>query len=618
MLRRTFVNLFLVFAVLLTLGVSAVSGAPPAQEELTYTVKLGDNLWTLAEKYLGNGPAYWAIVDATNAKYAEDSSFANIEDPNLIHPGWKLLISGAEAPAEGVSGGHLMVGFDTTMQEGGDLHLTTSSHDRFMAAQVAEPLLRKNPEDGNYYPGLAESWEVADDNLSVTLHLRKDVTFHDGTPFNAEAVEFSLNRIATYEEAEGRDAYSLLGVGDFFDRVEVIDDYTVQLFYKKVYARMIESLAAMEVAMYPPAACEEAGEGWGTTTLIGTGPFKWVEWTGASGEFTVERYEEYNWAPSYMKHQGPAYLDGFTIKGIEEASTRSAAVESGAVHLTTIQASDLEYFEGLPGFKTEINPKQGTARVLSLNLLKPILQDVRVRQAIAHAIDREAVVASPHFSGVGAVAINYLTAVTWGGDVEQFREYNYMYDVEKAKALLEEVGWKDEDGDGVREAHGVEGVEDGTKLHFVDLCLSDAQPECELNQGFLAAVGIETELEIHDFGTWLDKRIDGDFDIGGDSMSGSNLFLLYSWFGTGAPINDVRYSNTEVDALFDAAFADPDPEAQREYFAEAQKLVLQDVPLVPIIDIMYVWAMDEAVEDMGVDYAGIGVHLYDTWINPNP
>jgi len=100
MLKRTFVNLLLVSAVLLTLGVGAVSAAPPAQEGLTYTVKLGDNLWALAEKYLGNGSAYHAIVAATNAKHGEDPSFANIENPSLVHPGWKILIPGAEEAAE--------------------------------------------------------------------------------------------------------------------------------------------------------------------------------------------------------------------------------------------------------------------------------------------------------------------------------------------------------------------------------------------------------------------------------------------------------------------------------------------------------------------------------------
>ena len=97
--KRMFLNLILVF-VLLTAGLGVVSAAPPAQEGTTYTVKLGDNLWTLAEKYLGNGAAYPAIVGATKDKRTEDKTFADIANPSLIHPGWKLLIRTAEAAAK--------------------------------------------------------------------------------------------------------------------------------------------------------------------------------------------------------------------------------------------------------------------------------------------------------------------------------------------------------------------------------------------------------------------------------------------------------------------------------------------------------------------------------------
>ena len=94
------VNLLVVLSLLLSLGLGVANAAPPAQAELTYTVKLGDNLWTLAEKYLGSGPAYHAIVMATNAKNVEDASFASIADPGLIHPGWKFLIPSPEEAAD--------------------------------------------------------------------------------------------------------------------------------------------------------------------------------------------------------------------------------------------------------------------------------------------------------------------------------------------------------------------------------------------------------------------------------------------------------------------------------------------------------------------------------------
>lgn len=153
--------LMLVMALLLPLGLSVVNAAPLGQEELTYTVKLGDNLWTLAEKYLGSGPAYWAIVGATNAKYKEDSSFANIVSPNLIHPGWKLLIPSAEEAAKYATLDSVSQ-IDPTGQEIAFWHVSTKIHEEKLLELIDEFNstnewgITVKPEYGGYYGDIRE------------------------------------------------------------------------------------------------------------------------------------------------------------------------------------------------------------------------------------------------------------------------------------------------------------------------------------------------------------------------------------------------------------------------------------------------------------------------------
>jgi ABC-type transport system substrate-binding protein len=175
MSKKTLVNLFLVLVMLLTL-VGTASAAPPAQEELTYTVKLGDNLWTLAEKYLGSGPAYWAIVGATNAKYAEDTSFAHIENPNLIHPGWKLLIPSAEEAAKYIEIGkgapprilRITFSWPTYIDPAVGSDFSSSSS----LANLYDTLVFPTTE-GGVVPNVAESWETSADGLTWTFHLKR-------------------------------------------------------------------------------------------------------------------------------------------------------------------------------------------------------------------------------------------------------------------------------------------------------------------------------------------------------------------------------------------------------------------------------------------------------------
>ena len=534
----------------------------------------------------------------------------------------KVVTATPEPKAGPVEGGWMVVAFMSTIQDTGDMARSTSSHSAFLAGQVLDTLIRKNPADGSYHSGLAESWEVADDGTLITFHLRKDVTFHDGTPFNAQAVVFNLERIATLPEAAGTEAYSGLSVGNLYIGTEAIDDYTVKVSFKEPYARIVDVFSTNQTgSIASPTAIEEYGDEYGTEAIVGTGPFKFIEWTGPLGEIRFERNEDYNWASPIYKHQGPAYLDGFTVLGLVEPGTRTAILEDGSADLVYILAKDYAYFKDRPGYKTMLVPKQGTSRQIEFDTTRPFLKDIRVRQAICHALDREGLVNSSLFGGVNTVALAPLSAATWGASTEEFREYNYSYDLDKAKALLEEVGWKDEDGDGIREAHGVEGVEDGTKLHLVESVNANVAEESELLQGMLTELGVEVELQVHDFVAYRALCIEGNCDFNIDSNSGSHFWVLNGWFqtwGIESGNNLSRYSNPEMDALWDELNVSTDVAKQRELFAQIQKIVLQDAIVCPVWDLIYAWALHEGVNDVTIDASAIGVYLYDAWINPNP
>jgi peptide/nickel transport system substrate-binding protein len=522
-----------------------------------------------------------------------------------------------EPPQETVprSGGQLVIGFNSTFQDTGDLHKTTSNNTIVLAENAFDTLIRQHPDTGEYYPGLAKSWEISEDGKSVTLHLRDDVTFHDGTPFNAEAVRYNLNRIATLPEAKGRYAYGKLGVDGYFDSVEVLDEYTVKVNFKKVFAPMISALSDCSVGcMHSPTAIEKYGDAYGTDYLVGTGPFKFVKWTGEVGELTFVRNEDYNWGGEFYKHQGPAYLDGFTVKGIVEDGTRLAALEAGDLDVSLITAKDVARFKESPGFKAVVMPSKGTGG-LQINLNNPILADVRVRRALSYAIDREAMLQTPRYSGYGDVMYSWYSPALWGTNEEEFKQYNYLYDPEKAKALLEEVGWKDEDGDGVREAHGVEGIADGTKLHLLNQVRPRDQEDDFVTQQMFAAVGIEVELEIHDFAAREALLFDRQFDIAGWPGNASNLYAIQEEVPCGSQYNIGDYCNPKVDEWIAKAFATSDPEEQRADFAQAMILMLPDVHFIPIVRGTWPWAMKAEVMDLTTTAYKTGLYLYDAWLN---
>ncbi|MBM3302640.1 MAG: ABC transporter substrate-binding protein, partial [Deltaproteobacteria bacterium] len=314
------------------------------------------------------------------------------------------------------------------------------------ASHIYDALLCSD-EKGNLYPALAESWEISDDGLHYTFHLRKGVKFHDGTPFNAEAVKFYLDHVKDPEWCCGN-AYEYVGP---YESSEVLDEYTVRVNFKEPWGPFLTYAADWyTMSIVSPAAVKK----WGKDILmhpVGTGPFRFVEWVPQS-HVTLERNPDYNWAPEIRGHQGPAYLDKIIIKFISEPATLLACLKSGECDIIRDPAfPDIKGIRADPNFEVVKIPQKGSPLSWNFNTVRPPTDDLQVRKALNFAVDRHRI-AEMVFANERAPMYTALSPETpeyWPGAADYIH-----YDPEGAKAILERAGWVDTNGDGIREKGG--------------------------------------------------------------------------------------------------------------------------------------------------------------------
>jgi peptide/nickel transport system substrate-binding protein len=223
----------------------------------------------------------------------------------------------AEVPA--LEGGKLVYGL-TLAPSGIDPHVNASSELGIPLTSVYDTLVWQDL-NGEFVPGLAKSWEISDDGLTYTFHLRDDAVFHDGAPFNAQAVKFNLDRIAD-PATKSQKAVFMLGP---YQSTEIVDDYTVKVHFKEPYAPFLDSASQVYLGMTSPTAVEK----WGADYQLhqaGTGPFIMKEYI-PNDHLALVRNPEYNWAPPIFNHQGPAYLEEIEFRFFVEPATRALALE---------------------------------------------------------------------------------------------------------------------------------------------------------------------------------------------------------------------------------------------------------------------------------------------------
>ncbi len=504
-----------------------------------------------------------------------------------------------------VRGGTIVVSHGQNVSDTLNQHTSTHTTSRMVAHHVLDTLTAVNPNDGSIHPSLATSWEVSPDGKVYTFKLRTDVKFHDGTPFNAESVKFNFDYTMRDDIRHGF-AWSALG-GTSFDRTEVVDSSTVKVYLKAPNAAFLVSLSDGGLGIDSPTAMQAGGEDYGIKTLVGSGPFKFKEWVKGD-HITLVRSDEYNWAPDIFQHSGPAYLDEIIYRDIQDVATRIAALEAGELTLATSTEPMVAQLRGNPDIQILLTPKAGTARMYTMNLGKSPTDDIRVRQAIAHAIDKAALLGLPAWSGIGRVAVAPIPRnMVPNGDLSAVAQYDIAFDPAKAKSLLDEAGWK-VGSDGIREKGGQKMV--------VDWAITAASvPQVEPVEQMLRDVGIGMNIRTGDFNFWISECEKLNYNMTLMSDSGYNtLFLLDEFWQSESAGNWQAYSNPKFDEYLAKALAGT---TQQEIWNNAMLAMaetMKDVQGVNAWEQDYVYGASTALR--GVAYHEIGwPFFYDAWLS---
>ena len=421
-------------------------------------------------------------------------------------------------------------------------------------------------EDWTPQPYLAESWEVSDDGLTVTLNLVKNATFHDGEPIEASDVAFSIKTV--------QENHPFKAMFEPVQSVDTPDAHTAVLNLSKPHPAL---LLAMSSQLLPIIPEHVYGDGQDPKThpqnsenVVGSGPFRLVEFK--PGEHTIlERYDGF-----FI--EGRPYLDKIVMRQIADSSARTIALETGEIHLSAFESVPQDINRLKKADNLEVTPEGygaiGPLSWVAFNTKKAPLDDVRVRQAIAYAIDKN-FIQKALFLGTAPDA---KTGIHPDSPFYDASVEGYDLDLDRANQILDEAGYAKGD--------------DGFRFKLtVDYGWNPIKAPAEYLKPQLKKIGIDVEVRASpDFPSWSKRVSNWDYDM--------TLDTVFNW---GDPVigvhrtydcdnikegviwsNTHQYCNSKVDELMDAAAVELDPEKRKALYAEFQAIVAGDLPLYPL------------------------------------
>ncbi|MFD2444938.1 ABC transporter substrate-binding protein [Bacillus sp. CGMCC 1.16607] len=446
--------------------------------------------------------------------------------------------------------------------------ITTTEGETFKVTEnIFENLVAFGDQDTTINPGLAEDWEVTEDGLTYTFKLRQGVKFHDGTDFNADAVVFNFNRWMNGNEKDFP-YYTMFGgykadEGHVIKEVTAVDANTVKFVLKRPQAPFLKNLAMSPFGIASPTAVEKYGADF-RANPVGTGPFKFVEWK-QNDTITLEKNPEY-W------QEGLPKLNKVIYRVIPENTARLNALANGEIDVMDgLNNSDEATVLANENLQVIERPSMNVGYIGLTNTRKPF-DNKLVRQAINHAIDKQAII-DAFYGGKAVPAVNAMPPAIEG--------YNdavepYPYDLEKAKALLAEAGY----------AKGFE--MDLWAMPVARPYMPEAMKVAEVIQASLAEIGVTAKIQSVDWATYLDKATAGEFDAFMLGWTGDNgdpdnfLYTLLDKDSIGSN-NNAHYSSDELHEVLIQAQTETDQATRNELYKKAQEIIHEDAPWVPLV-----------------------------------
>jgi peptide/nickel transport system substrate-binding protein len=430
--------------------------------------------------------------------------------------------------------------------------------------------LVKKDEKFDYVGELASDIKRSDDGLTYTFNLRDGVKFHDGRVLSSADVKYTLDLVfssnfaksASFYEGAGADKHSLI------KSVEAPDGRTIVITLVKPWVGLLSNLVAIAIIAQGSYESQK-------THPVGTGPFKFINYDETQSVCDLEAFPEY-W-------EGASKLQLVRVRVLSEMNALQAELQSGRLDIapmpTSLTPDAIRRLEQDPNLQVKAFPGSNVA-LLTINTSSAPMDNVKVRQAVAYAIDRESLL-NKLLLGLGKIAHSIIPEESWAYSAG----HTYSFDPAKAKQLLDEAGFRDPDGDGPRLRF------DKPLIFKLSGSSLSGRQYAGVIQNNLKQVGIPMEIQTQEQNAFFDDLRRGNFQIAYSQWVGGNqdpIFYKDLFATSEIPTetrpsrNRSRYSNKDLDALLDQAVNTFDRQKAKDLYTKIQEIVSRDVPVFPL------------------------------------